>query len=280
MSGKSEKETRDLHLGVLLQPDVMVWRYFDFPRFMALLESQSLYFCRADLFQDKCEGSFTRAAIDYREKIWRESMPNIPGEHFATFMDVHRFRNKEQRKSFYINCWHMNDHESAAMWELYGSRNQSIAVQSSYRTLRQLLPIKQLPSGQPDEGHVDIGIVQYLDYETDPMPQIYSFDPFLRKRKSYAHEKEVRLFYQAPTQAGSYEKQPNGNGYVFKPADGIVIENPPGKEFKVDLNRLIHKIYISPDSPSWFHDLIESLFERYGVTKKVVSSNLASSPIY
>lgn len=112
------------------------------------------------------------------------------------------------------------------------------------------------------------------------MPQIYTFDPFLRKRKSYAHEKEVRLLYQAPTKSGSYEKDPDRDGFIFKPSDGNVTENPPGIEFNIDLNALIHNIYISPDSPSWLHILVESILSRYGINKQVVRSSLADDPIY
>jgi hypothetical protein len=176
----SEKQKRDIHLGVVLNPDAKIWRYLDFPKFVALLESKSLFFCRADLFLDKHEGSFTKSSVEFRERIWRENMPSIPDAAFKQITEMHSFQKQEERNNFYINCWHMNNHESAAMWELYGTRGQSIAIQSTYRTLRELMPIKQSPSGQPDDGHVDIGLVQYLDYKTDPMPQIYSFDPFLR----------------------------------------------------------------------------------------------------
>ena len=44
--------------------------------------------------------------------------------------------NKHWPKYNAINCWHMNDHESAAMWKLYLKSNEGIAVQSTYETLR------------------------------------------------------------------------------------------------------------------------------------------------
>ena len=258
MESELEKNQRDLHLGVVLSSDAKVWRYLDFPKFIALLESKSLFFCRADLFLDNYEGSFTKSSIKFREDTWRENMPGIPEEAFKHFTEVHSFQLQEERKNFYINCWHMNEHESAAMWELYGTRGQSIAIQSTYRTLRALMPVKQSQSGRPYEGHVDIGLVQYLDYGKDPMPQLYSFDPFLRKRKSYAHENEVRLFYQSPTKSGSIEKNSSGQ-YEFKPKDGEVVVSQAGIDIEVNLERLIHKIYVSPDSPGWFRDLVISV---------------------
>nr|WP_320189844.1 hypothetical protein [uncultured Desulfobacter sp.] len=279
MDFDKERRQRELHLGVLLSPDAKVWRYLDFPKFISLLENSSLHFCRSDLFKDKFEGSFTKSSVKYREDKWREHMPHIPEQHFDHFKEVYRFQKQEERKNFYINCWHMNEYESAAMWELYGIRGQSIAIQSSYRTLRELLPINQSASGQPEEGHVDIGLVQYIDYEKDPMPQIYSFDPFLRKRCSFSHEKEVRLIYQASTKSGSYEKRPDGM-YEFKPSDGKPIIREHGVSFKVDLNRLIQEIYIAPDASIWLKELVESVLLRYGLPFGVNQSNLNDSPIY
>ncbi|MFA5923710.1 MAG: hypothetical protein WC856_20855 [Methylococcaceae bacterium] len=206
-------------------------------------------------------------------------MPNIPDESFKHFKEIHSFRMQEERKNFYINCWHMNEHESAAMWELYGIKGQSIAIQSTYRTLRDILPTNQSTSGQPGEGHVDVGLVQYLDYEQDPMPQIYSFDPFLRKRKSFSHEKEVRLIYQSPTKLGSYEKISEGQ-YEFRPSDGEAIVYKSGVSFEVDLSKLIKNVYVSPDSDSWFKDLVGAVLRRYGLSVELCQSNLNDSPVY
>lgn len=275
MSESTASKERNLHLGILLKPDAMVWRYLDFAKFMALLESQCLYFCRADLFQDKHEGSFTRPAIEFREKVWRENMSNISPETFDIFQKSHRFYLEEQKKSFYINCWHMSDYESAAMWEIYGYKDQSIAIQSTYHTLRKLLPTNL--SGPLDEKHVDIGLVQYLDYEKDPMPQLYTFDPFLRKRKSFAHEQEVRLFCQGAMQSMAYKLE----GDQFTPiAVNATLPPSTGVEFKIDLDLLIQNIYICPTSPIWFRNLVQSMLNRYDIKKEVILSSLNGKPIY
>lgn len=204
----------------------------------------------------------------------------MPDQAFKEVLNVHRFQKEEERKNFYINCWHMNDHESVAMWELYGLKGQSLAIQSSYRTLSKVIPRNQSSNGQPLKGHVDMGIVQYLDYENDPMPQIYSFDPFLRKRKSYEHERELRLFAQAEIRSGQYQKDSATGSYDFVPSDGEPIENPPGIEVPVDLQTLIQNIYVAPNAPGWFLKLVQSILSKYGVDKEARRSDLASSPIY
>lgn len=280
MNNSEENNKRNLHLGIVLSQNVKVWRYMDLPKFMSLLETESLYFCRADLFLDPFEGSITRPSIEFREKVWRESMPRIPQSHFDNIQKFHKFYLKEEKKKFFINCWHMNEHESMAMWDLYGVHGQSIAIQSRYHTLRKCLPANQGPSGQPLENHVDIGLVQYLDYSKDSMPQVYSFDPFLRKRKSYAHEREIRLFHQSPSKAGSYTEE---NGEIkFNPnsQDGNLTPLESGKLFKVDLNLLIEEIFISPSSPPWYQELIEKICDRYNINKQVKHSDINESPLY
>lgn len=279
MTDENERKQRELHLGVVLSPDVRVWRYMDLPKFMSLLESKALFFCRSDLFADKYEGSITKKSIKFREDTWRANMSNIPDRMFNEMNDVHKFRLQEERKNFYINCWHMNENESAAMWELYGIKGQSIAIQSTYQTLRKLLPINQSKTGQPLENHVDMGLVQYLNYEKDPMPQIYSFDPFLRKRLSFSHENEVRLIYQSPSKSGSYEKISEGQ-YEFKPNDGEQLIRESGKSFDIDLNELIKNVYIAPDCADWFSDLISMVLHRYGLSVELHKSTLNDSPMY
>ena len=43
--------------------------------------------------------------------------------------------HKNQKLEMAINCWHMNDFESEAMWKLYLKSNEGIAIQSTYQRL-------------------------------------------------------------------------------------------------------------------------------------------------
>ena len=49
-------------------------------------------------------------------------------------------RRKKNREEFAINCWHLNDHESAAMWKLYLKSNEGIVIQSTFTNLNTVLP--------------------------------------------------------------------------------------------------------------------------------------------
>jgi hypothetical protein len=35
------------------------------------------------------------------------------------------------RKSYFINCWHLSEYESSAMWDIYSRKNEGIAILSS-----------------------------------------------------------------------------------------------------------------------------------------------------
>ena len=50
---------------ILNYPDSKkIWRYMDFTKFVNLLDTESLFFCRADRFYDKWEGIFPKKMID------------------------------------------------------------------------------------------------------------------------------------------------------------------------------------------------------------------------
>ena len=41
-----------------------IWRYMDFTKFVNLLYTESLFFCRVDRLEDKWEGTFPKKMID------------------------------------------------------------------------------------------------------------------------------------------------------------------------------------------------------------------------
>src|SRR4051812_3767913 len=98
-------------------PDQPIWRYMDFPKLLSLLDRKELFFPRADRLNDQYEGSVTAENIRLR--------PEWYGEHLAV-MEPHFEVRRIQRKWIRISSWHMNEHESAAMWDLYGRLGQGV----------------------------------------------------------------------------------------------------------------------------------------------------------
>jgi hypothetical protein len=52
-----------------VEPEELIWRYFDFPKFVSLLNRRAFYFSRADLLGDPLEGSFTKAREAERQRL-------------------------------------------------------------------------------------------------------------------------------------------------------------------------------------------------------------------
>jgi hypothetical protein len=88
----------------------------------------------------------------------------------------------------------MNQGESIAMWSLYNSGSEGVAVQTTVGQLKVAL--------RHDPRITLIGRVTYLDYERDTMiNSLNTISPLMHKRRSFQHEAEVRaliLFTQMP----------------------------------------------------------------------------------
>ena len=159
--------------------DAVLWRYIDFTKFLSLLQEQALFFARADRLGDPFEGSFSKANIALRPTIYNEHH-----EKFSAQLANFAFQS---RRFTLVNCWHESPHESEAMWRLYGSAGGSLAIRSDCKSLVDSLA---------DDDDVYIGRVTYVDYNHYFIPESNTFFPYLHKRHSFQHEREVRAVMQ------------------------------------------------------------------------------------
>lgn len=158
-------------------PSVKVWRYMNLPKLISLIQSNALYLARLDQLADPYEGSTTHrtaAGID----AFLKTLGSDRG-----YQDMANVYEKN-RESMFVSCWHANEHESEAMWRLYGGGASGIAVQSTY---------SRLIDSVETQYDVYVGLVQYIDYNTASFPSANVFYPVMHKRASFAHEREVRL---------------------------------------------------------------------------------------
>ena len=222
--------------------DAILWRYMDFPKFVSLVDSSSLFFPRADQLGDPFEGSFSplnfstlaeRYTPDVAEGI-RKAMPG-----FARL-----------RASHFINCWHWNDYESDAMWKIYSEKNAGIAVKTDFASLAQSFI---------GDTNVFVGQVRYVDYNHDMIPESNVFYAYLHKRNHFAHEREVRAI--ATNSPGSDDPH-------------------PGLYCEVDLSVLIHAVVLSPLAPAWIAQLVRSVADKYGLQAPITASILAERPTW
>lgn len=231
--------------------NIKIWRYLDFTKYVSLLSSQSLFFSRSDLFDDPYEGATSHANIRLRPDVYKDSpIPKEIFDHLSEFAEW-------SRQWTYINCWHMNEYESAAMWKLYAKTNESVAIQSTYEKLTNSLPSED----------ISVGIVKYIDYENEWLPEGNAFWPFVHKRKSFEHEKELRcLVQELPFDDKGIKRDLSNQKF--------------GCEMSINLNKLIEAVYVAPDAPNWFLELVKNVTKKYGFSFEVYQSLLAKSPVY
>ncbi len=243
-----------------IQPEneeIKVWRYMDFTKLVSLIDSSRLYFTRADKFEDPFEGSYPKINVAAREV----APDDIPREAQEVYLELMRSKaeiNKHWPRYHAINCWHMNEHESAAMWNLNLKSDEGISIQSTYVKLKRSLT---------DDEEIYLGKVRYIDYDTEFIDPGNVFSPFVHKRKSFEHEQEVRALVS---------KWPTGKGRLDFNQETI----EHGLKIKVDIETLIERIYVAPSAPAWFADLVKSVVIRYGYSFEVVHSKLNENPVF
>jgi hypothetical protein len=138
------------------------------------------------------------------------------------------------------------------MWRLYTQSGEGIAIQSTYSRLQKSLTA----AGRP----IYMGLVKYADYERDMIPGGNMFNAFVYKRKSFEHEKEVRL--------------------LCPPSSPLQDIPEAGIDIRVDLNALVEVVYLAPDSAPWLEALVSNVIRRYGFRFPVERSKLNEKPLY
>lgn len=234
-----------------------IWRYLDFTKFVSLLDRQALFFARADMLSDPFEGSYSKANVVLRPNVYK----GLAKESLAKMLDGLSTFSKEIRRFTLINCWHISEYESAAMWRLYLKTDEGVAIRSTFRRLADSFR-------DCVEHTVHIGKVKYIDYETDWLPEGNTFYPFLHKRRSFEHERELRAVIQ---------KLPVAEG---RGVDWTKELFDAGVYVPIDLGVLIESVSVSPTALTWFHELVESTTMKYGLKKEVVQSQLGQDPVY
>jgi len=239
-----------------------VWRYMDFTKLISLLESSSLYFARADKFEDPFEGSYPKEDILAVED-YLNSLKDATEKKKKLYRELWCDSNDLFKKSAFLNCWHLNNHESAAMWKLYLKSNEGIAIQSTYHSLKNAFV---------SEEKIYLGEVKYIDYETEWLgfPRD-GLKPLIHKRKSFDHEKEVR----AVVVRNFFENLDKINSNMEEE-----VNITHGFHIPINLDVLIEKIYVAPNAETWFFDIVKSIIRRYDKSYTVIQSDLYQSPLY
>jgi hypothetical protein len=223
----------------------------NFVKFVSLLESRCLFFCRADRLGDPFEGSFVKnltlnvVNVDNTGETGRETMPITEIE-----ASIRRsiFSSQETLiRSTFVNSWYSRESDSAAMWSLFATVSDGVAIKSTVGKLKS--------SFEEDSPIIQIGSVAYRNFETAEGSWGNALLPFLMKREEFDHEHEVRALM-------------------------LVLPNPPemGTCVPVRLDVLIEGIVIAPQAEKWFAELVSAVVMRYGLNVNPQYSPLAAGP--
>jgi hypothetical protein len=209
-------------------PDgTVIWRYFKFGRFVDILKTHGLWFSRPFQFEDQWEGlfppSYARRTRQYAEAN------DIP---FEEFDREFRRRILRHRYAYFVNCWHLNDHESDAMWRLYALPKTGIAIQSTVGDVKECL--------RPHKS----GKVIYYDPSHEVLnPTIFGPDDILFKRDSFWWEQEYRFWFKDDELLDRIEAGTEFREEDLSPRRLFLISN---------MQRLINKIVIAPGASEEF----------------------------
>lgn len=249
---------------------IKIWRYMDVTRLVALMETRSLHFARADTLEDPFEGSMAlRNQLAYEQMITRElaDQENLPSSTVRYTRDqlqeISTQGTRQARRWVFISCWHSGEAESLAMWKQYGSSDGSVVIQSTYQKLLDALPSKIcIDNDKSKNPTIYLGMVQYKNYFN--LQEGFTLNsnilsPFIHKRMAFEYEKEVRAFLWFPE------------------ADSRSISSVVAN---VDFEQLIETIRIRPGAPHWERQTIEKLIGKYGLGMKVISSEIDTEPMF
>lgn len=232
-----------------------IWRYMSVEKLLSLLTTSALWFSRCDRFEDGWEGHYSPASFETFKKSYKAPADKLKELWDLSFADM----NRRMRMSMYVNCWHINDEDSAAFWQIHSGLNKCVAIKTTMHHLRNAF--NNVP--------IDIyaGKVHYIDFETTAMSTNNLMTPFLRKRRSFSFETELRLLYW------------NTSSYEALSLNLADVELPEGIKIQVDLPTLIQSVFISPNAEPHLKSSIEVLLSKCGLgAVKPSISNLFDKP--
>jgi hypothetical protein len=235
----------------------------DLPKFLSFLDKKALFFCRIDSFDDPFEGSAPVSLVNWRS--------NHSDRKSLRADDTSLIRT--HRRNTIVNCWHLSEVESLAMWKLYSFNNFGVAIRS---TITRLGDSFQKHNGEDVENEkfkanpsvlsLRIGTVRYIDFAESASNPPHPQELHYYKRASFQYEQELRAVVCAYPYCGD-------------PTDHSVFPNG-GDLVPVNLSKLLEAVYVAPKAPPWYLPLVKDALNRGGLNVTVHQSDLDRDPVF
>jgi hypothetical protein len=236
------------HFQLPSNTEAKIWRYSDLAKLITVLEQKALYFPCTLKLPDPFEGLFSLPTASHIS-----ALPNG-----ANIIQSY----KHMKRSVFVNSWHLNEHESHTMWNVYARAEAGVAIQSTVSRLISSFPA--LPDPSADMAlipQVFIGAVKYLDYESEAMDWGNLFLSFLLKNKQFEAERELRAV-------------------VWRPLLQMNDSDCGGFYVEANLETLIESVYISPNAPPYYVEAVTAICKRYQIHSPVTPSRVGKTPHY
>lgn len=228
-----------------------IWRYCSIVKFLAMLDQSSLFFAPVATMDDPYEATLPRKTAEAFQDELAKAYPMLPQAMQETW--------DRQRNGLLASCWHINEHKSAALWNIYARDGNGVAIMSTISNLQRCLKDKL------DTVEVKLRCVKYADYANLQKQQANLFILGALKRKSFEHEQELRALIRLPIQ-----------GIGGKAEQAI----PSGLSVQINLSTLVECIYLPPTSQEWQRATLEAVIKKYGYNWSVIKSDLYDKPVW
>ncbi len=209
-------------------------------KYVDLLLKKKLALCRLDVLEDQWEGRIPEIARMRNNLL--SDMPELAEQGDKEL-------EEEMRFSLYVCCFFSRGIESAAMWDLYGSNDVTIALRTRKEYIEEKIESK----------HTSIEKVVYSDHDEENLPS--GWTPQTLKKECFDHEREVRLIHYDRVEGCPATKF--GDRVKYFPLNS-----------ELDLSTFIEQVLVSPRSQSWHLELIKDLNKEFGLDVQVEASSL------
>ncbi|NQT27036.1 DUF2971 domain-containing protein [candidate division KSB1 bacterium] len=228
-------------------PDQKIWRYIKLNRFLDMIKDNMVHFASANQFDDLFEGAVAVQAYDF---------PVDPRYSEMDYTERAFFALKRLTK---INCWHIEDYESAAMWQLYSDQGKGVAIVSTPRKIDNFLTSYKIKPEYKDENlwGGNVNYVNLLEEHLD----VGMLERFYFKHNAFSWEKEFRCVVSL-----RYAEE---SGCQI-PEFGIFL--------KANLLELIERIHIGPSIQPEQREKIFKECEKFELDDRIIVSSLLGRP--
>ncbi|MFA7327937.1 MAG: DUF2971 domain-containing protein [Candidatus Ratteibacteria bacterium] len=235
--------------GINYQPDQKIWRYMRLGRFLEMLETSNFHFASANQFDDSFEGAVAIQPFDF------------PVDPRYSKMDSDEKAFAELKRLTKISCWHIEDHESAAMWQLYSGRGKGVAIVSTPAKIDHSLTPYRI---KPNYGTENLwgGNVRYVDLMQERL-NVGMLERFYFKHNAFSLEREFRcaISVRVAEEFG-----------VRVPEHGIFVQ--------ANLTELIEEVHVGPSLKVEEREQVVQACKAHRLDGRVHITSLLGRPRY